>query len=485
MLKAFLSIGGLQVLTLLVLLVRTKGLALLLGPEQVGVMSVVDRLIALFAQGMSLSLPFAALRFLPSRWERGEAEFRDLLRRMQNVLGVTTLGAVAIGLTIVTLRPGWFGQELLPFRAVVLMAFLALPATVFIPFAQNVIAGSFRHNRAMVFALANAVVFTVTALVGVALWGLRGLYALYGVGGLLLAWWVHRRVGGRGRARFSLRLPAQMWRFSAALLVLTILAPYAALFVNYRVLDCCGPQTAGWMQAAVGISISVRTVLGAAHPVFYTPLVNRQAPAAVRMNWANDFQKTLWFIIGILVPPLLLFPHLAVSVLYSTAFRPGATFVLWFVIAEIVMLFAGTYQGLVIAFDRMGYHVAQNVVAQLLVIGMAAVLIPRFGILGAGLATTTGAVFLFVATARYLRSRFELRIPARLLGLGGFVLAALLGCGLLGSALPQWSWTALGIKAAAYAVSVAGLAQFLTRADRGRVRELAGHAYQRLAAVRA
>ena len=71
MLRALLTIGAVQVMTMLVLLVRTKTIAVVLGPEFVGVMAVIDKLLAVIAQTVSLSLPFAAIRFLPARWAAG------------------------------------------------------------------------------------------------------------------------------------------------------------------------------------------------------------------------------------------------------------------------------------------------------------------------------------------------------------------------------------------------------------------------------
>jgi len=64
--RALVSIGLLQFLSMLLLLARTKIVALALGPEGVGVIASLDRVTAVVAQTLSLSLPFAALRFLPA-----------------------------------------------------------------------------------------------------------------------------------------------------------------------------------------------------------------------------------------------------------------------------------------------------------------------------------------------------------------------------------------------------------------------------------
>ena len=86
MLKAIAQIGGLQLLTMLVHLARTKSLAVILGPEWIGVMAVVDRLLGIVVQTASLSLPYAAVRFLPELWTRAPDEFADLVGRMRVVV---------------------------------------------------------------------------------------------------------------------------------------------------------------------------------------------------------------------------------------------------------------------------------------------------------------------------------------------------------------------------------------------------------------
>ena len=68
MFRAFVTIGVLQLITMLLQVVRTKTLAVLLGSEWIGVMGAVDRLLAVIAQTASLSFPFAAVRFLPRLW---------------------------------------------------------------------------------------------------------------------------------------------------------------------------------------------------------------------------------------------------------------------------------------------------------------------------------------------------------------------------------------------------------------------------------
>jgi PST family polysaccharide transporter len=476
MLRILATLGFLQFLTMLALLLRTKGLALLLGPELVGVMAVIDRLLAVFAQTASLSMPFAALRFLPAPWRFDRAEFGRLFQSMLNLLAVLIAAATLLGLGLTLLWPQALGAELLPYRPLLMVAFLTLPAVALVPFVQNAIAGRLEHHRSMLFSLVHAVVLALAALLGVSWRGLSGFYALYAAAGLVLAAsgirWIRASAAtasrsATGLAGFAIRLPGRIWKFALALAGLSFIAPYAALFVYYEVLSALGAETAGWMQAAVGISLSVRALLGSAHTLFLTPNVNQGDDFEERMRWAADFQKSFCVLVAVFVPPLLLFPRVAVSLLYSDAFVPGARFVALFVVMEVVTLLAGTYGALVVAFDHIAFHVFENVTAQLIWIALAAWLIPQQGIAGAALAGTAAQLFLYASTVLFLRLKHGLPIPLRTTALTLFAVASLATTGALGNFYPAHDLRSLSIKGLSYVALLCILSSFLTRSDFG------------------
>jgi PST family polysaccharide transporter len=489
MLKIFLTIGLLQVFTMLVQLLKTKSLALLLGPELVGVMAVIDRLLAVIVQTVSLSLPFAALRFLPALWAEGPLVFRGRFLRMRNVLVVMTGLALAVIVVVTLVRPATWGIHLLPYREILLTAMLGLPVLTMVPFLQSAMAGRLEHNRAMLVALGHAAVLAAAAA-GVLWRGLAGFYLLYAGLGLALVIAASRAVlhmppgspapGLRG-PRFPLALPRPVWRFSGTLLSLSFIAPYAALFVYYRVLRDHGAETAGWMAAAIGIGLAVRGVLGSAHPVFLTPNINRAGTAADRMAWANSFQETFCFLAGAVLPPLLLFPAPAVRILYSHAFVPGATFVGLFVLVEILTLLAGTYGGLVVALDELRFHVIQNVVAQGLIVVAALGLVTPLGILGAGLAVLVAPLFLFLSTTTFLRRRHGVGVPARTALLMGLLAVSVAAAGLAGASWPEFTLPVLGLKAGIYVAVLVLFAVLLTAEERSRLRLLLGELRRRMA----
>lgn len=483
MLKVLLTIGFLQLLTMLVQLVRTKALALMLGPEMVGAMSVIDKLLQVIAQSLSLSLPFAAVRFLPPQWVRDPRAFAALARRMRTILTVLIVAATVIGTAITFAAPAVWGEKLLPYRDALSVAFLTLPVLALVPFLQNAIAGRMQQYQSMVFALLHAVVFTVTGVVGVWWKGLTGFYLMYAALGLALVWWGARRVeavpDGVGESPppdtepMRLGLPVQIWKFAAAMVSLTFLAPYASLAVQYKVLTYFGAGTAGWMQAAVGVSLAVRGVLGSAHAVFLTPQVNKEGTPVDRWYRATEFQKTLCFLVAVTVPPLLLLPQIVVRLLYSSAFLPGAAFVVLFVLVEVLTMLSGTYQALIIAHNHLAYHVAQSVAAQLLLVGVATALIPAHGIIGAGIGALCAPALLYAGTLIFLWRKHGLRVPGRQFALTGFVLAVLAAAGTAGTLFPALTWGTIALKLMMYGTALGALALFLTGEDRRNLARMA------------
>ena len=165
------------------------------------------------------------------------------------------------------------------------------------------------------------------------------------------------------------------------------------------------------MQAAMGVALAVRGVLGSAHPVYLTPHLNKGGSWQERMQWAARFQNTWCLISGVLVPPLLLMANFAIAMLYAPSFLPATPFVYLFVIAEMLAMLAGTYQGIMVAADRLRFHVAQNVAAQLIFIGIAWVSIPRWGIAGAAFGAIASYLFLFFASSIYLALVMRVTAP--------------------------------------------------------------------------
>jgi O-antigen/teichoic acid export membrane protein len=426
----------------------------------VGTISVIDKLTALVAQTLSLSLPFAALRFLPAAL-RESPEAMDLLyRRMRTVLLALIVPATVVCVALSMGTPGIWGTALVTHQRAVTLALAGLPVIGLVPFLTNAYAGGMSHGRSMRFSVAHSGVLLLAAIAaGVGL-GLDGYYGLYAILGTVLVFVAARSVSPRApsvRPPLTLgqafHLPAAVWRAAGALLALTFAAPYAALFVQYTSLRLYGAVASGILQSAIGISLSVRALLGTAHAVFLTPHVNRQAEPEARMAWANEFQRNTVHLFIVALPPLLLFADVALRVMYSGKFVAASSFAALFIAAEVITLLSGTYQALIVAGDRMLFHVLQNLAAQALLAGIAALALPRIGLAGAGLAALAAPIFLFGTTLLFLRRRYAIHVSPDAGRMALLTAAILLVCGAVGSWYPGVAIGVMGAKAAICAVT--------------------------------
>lgn len=457
MIRALVGIGILQFVTMLLLLARTKILAITVGVTGVGTISAVDSTTAVVMQTLSLSLPFAALRFLPAALRESPVETDLLYRKMRMVLVTLFVPAMFLCIGVSILAPSVWGVALLPFRRTVILAFAGLPVIGFVAFLTNAYAGVMGYMHAMRLTIAHAAVMVTAALVAAVGLGVDGFYASYAILGTILIVVAAARLRVPGvtkshraklRLRDAFRLPPAMWRFAAWLMPLTFLAPYAAWFVKYSTLKLYGVSAAGILQGAIGISLSVRTILGAAHAIFLTPNVNRQADSVSRMAWANEFQRTTGLLFALTLPPLLLFSDIALRLLYASSFRAASVFVPLFVAAEVVTMLSGTYQSLIIADDRMSFHVFQNLAAQALLAGVAMIAIPTMGLSGAGIAVLAAPIFMFITTLAFLRRQFGVSISGGAARTSFLAVAILIVAGTIGGRYPGVSVHILGVKTA-------------------------------------
>ena len=160
------------------------------------------------------------------------------------------------------------------------------------------------------------------------------------------------------------------------------------------------------------------------------------------------------------------------SLLYAGSFLPGAKIFFLFVLGDVLYLLGGTYQALVIAANQLRFHVIQNITAQLVMILIAWLTIPRLGMTGAAVATIIAQVLLFASTSAFLALRYGVRPGARTTGVTAYLLAALVVVGVVGAPGLQFSLLGLARAATIEIVVIAGLALFLSRDDWRRVGRL-------------
>lgn len=344
LIRSMLVIGSAQVVNILISIVRMKMLAVFLGPNGVGLLSIYNNLQGIFQQTAGLGMGSSGVRQIAS--SRGE---EATLSRVRLVLFAAHLvqGGMAM-LTVWLLRAPiatWLFEDASRAKEVGLIGiaiFLAL-----LGIAQTALLQGLRRiadlGRVTVLA---ALTGTVAGLVAVWTQGESGLIwfiLVQPMATVLVALHFTRRLPRPTAARLSVAETWEIWKpmakLGAAFMFGGLATTATLLLLRGRISQELGLDAAGHFAAAWGITMTyVGFLLSAMGADYYPRLteVIRDRSSAVRLM--ND-QAQLGLAVG--GPVLLLLIGLApwfITILYSAEFGPAATLLQWQTVGNLFKL---------------------------------------------------------------------------------------------------------------------------------------------------
>ena len=470
------SIGALQVLVMLVALVRSKALSLLLGPGGFGVASTIDQTVTTLAQLGALSLTFTAMKFMSRAHSEGEEAFRasyaTFLRALVGLAFVTT----AIALTVLLVQPRAFGSDMAPYRVALAIGMLGIPASMLAILFINTFASAQLAPQSALVGLLAALSLAVGAIVGQLAGGLPGLYvgtvAAGALNTLVTMAWLRRRLGLQllghaGSVVAWLRASPEIVSYSALLYVAMAAYSVTLLATRYFVFEGLGAVQAGLFQALFSLALTVGAVMGPMNNLFLTPLVNRSIPLEEKLAAANDFTGKMAVLLLAAALPLVLFPELVLTILFSAKFTPAAGMLFLFIGWQCLYQLVNVYVQLLIGLDDIAFVALLTCATYALVALLFPPLIREVGLGGAALALSVGMLASGAGASLRLRLRFGGRLSAALVARIAFVMAAILGAGLLfPRAMGEGSFAGVAARAAYGTVALAALWLFARQDER-------------------
>lgn len=329
----------------------------------------------------------------------------------------------------------------------------------------------------------------VAALVGVSVGGIAGLYwsnllvvVLIAVGLSTYLWRTLDlpTLARQGSVRQALRDNPDVIGFSLILYLTSFASSGALLVVRYALLSNFGEARTGLLQSAISVSAALVLVLSPTNGLFLTPILNREILKAEKLRAAVEFQAKLVPVVGALAAPIVLFPQLVLTVLYSPAFAEVGPLVFLFVVAQVISLLGGVYQALLIGFDDLRAYGAATVVG-FVIIGVGAwLLAPGHGIVGVAMSFLAGNVVTFGLLFMRLATKHRMVAPDRLNLSMAYVVLALALAGFLIGTLDPWQPLVMLLKVGLYGAFLASLAMLTSRdelrrlLDQGRVMLVSG-----------
>src|SRR5215204_4268732 len=161
MLKIILSIGAIQAVAIGIQFIRSKMVAVLLGPAGVGVVSTIDQTVQFAAFVAALSIPLASVKFLSKAHSEGHEAFKKSYAGFFSLLALLSVVGTVFAAGLVFFRPQTFGAEIEKYQMLLLIALISLPTLVLGGFFSNVLAAAQNYRASAALAvIANAVITT-------------------------------------------------------------------------------------------------------------------------------------------------------------------------------------------------------------------------------------------------------------------------------------------------------------------------------------
>jgi O-antigen/teichoic acid export membrane protein len=440
------SLGAIQVAAMCFQLGRAKVAAVTLGPDGVGVISLIDQVAGLVAQICTFSLPFAALKFLSAAHSEGKSAFASLYVAFLRLLLTVSLAGAACGIALLIWWPGVLGNDLSGYTEIGVLALLAVPGMNLVALLTNSMAAAQRAHAAAAYGAYNAAATAVLCTLGVLLDGLRGYYlgtlitlaVLVPVG----LWYLYRR---EELSIFSHRV--SLWRelrhrpdvisFATSLYLISFAMPVVYLIARYAVLNSKGLEATGLLQSAMALSLALTMVMRQANMFYLTPVMNRVGEAEEKFRAAAEYLRAFSLVIAMAAVPIVLFPDWWLPLLYSSRFLAAAPYVYLFVLAQTLELLAGVLLALLIGLGHIATQLWLTLSGLAGLAFIAGALAPRYGIAGVGLGILFDGMVVFVLAAWRLWVLHRIPIVRAVGWLPAGVIVLIASCGIFAVQFPS------------------------------------------------
>ena len=472
MFRAIALIGILQVLTILVQIVRAKVISVTLGPAGLGVVGLIDQLIAMVSTICSLSLPTVVLRIMPRVY--GKPEFaRQYASFLKGVVVTSVVGTVGLA-AVLLFRPAMFGDVATTYSTEIGVALASVPLLALGLLLPNVMAASMQPIGAAFLSFGVAAMAAVAAGAGLLTGGIREIYIAQAIATAALL------AGALVYFKVKLNLPFHDPRASLVGeikarpdIIPTAIAVYASLVgtafallvVRYATAHSMGIDSVGWLQAILSMVLAVGAVLVAMAARYLSPLLNRPSTKEEKFALANLFRRRQLMILIALTLPLVLFADIALTIMFSSKFTGAAAWLPAFLIWQLLVIQNNVQLMLLFSLDEIWTVTIMSIAGSALSALLCVVLIPSFGLTGGALAMIGGAALtMSIASVRLHKHGYSTGRSSLLLG--GYAIVVLLAAPYL---LQGEGIALFALKAVICAILVGGLWVFLDQDEKAAI----------------
>ncbi len=343
-LKSSSIIGGASVINILIGLVRTKLIAVLLGPPGVGLVSLYTGLMSTATAVATMGIGTVGTRQIAEALSQDDAHALAVVRRAMfwGALLLASAGALVV----------WSLREVLAVKVLggaehsLIVGWLAVGVALSVAGASQgaLIQGMRRIGDMARLSVYGSVLNTVLGVALLWLWGQAGLVAYVLVGPLvsfLLGHWYVLRLPKAASDPIAVQELAHQWqmllRLGIPFMGAGLVGALVQLWIRVEVGNTLGAESLGHFQAASTISMQyISFVLGAMGADYYPRLTSviHDHKAATRLVNAQT-EIALLLSAPVFIAMFGLTPWV-VHLLYSSVFTPAVAVLRWQILADVL-----------------------------------------------------------------------------------------------------------------------------------------------------
>lgn len=399
-LKSSALIGASSAITIAIGIVRTKAMAVFLGPAGFGLMGVYGSIVDLAQSIAGMGINSSGVRQIAAATGSGDtnriAQTVAVLRKMSVALGI--VGAVLLGALSWQVSNITFGTH----ERAAAVAFLSL-AVLFrlVSAGQGALLQGMRHISDLAkMNVFGAVSGTVASIVFVYFWQEDGVVlALVAIAAMsvVTSWWYSRNV----RIQTPVMTAAEMREETAALLKLGfafmasgILIMGAAYAVRMMVIRLVSLEAAGYYQAAWTLGgLYVGFILQAMGADFYPRLTAAAHDHESCNRLVNEQTQISLLLAGPGVLATLVFAPLATSFFYTAEFHVAGDVLRWICLGMALRVISWPMGFIIVAKGEQSIFFWVELAWTVVNVGFSWLCIQSFGLTGAGIAFFGSYVF--------------------------------------------------------------------------------------------
>lgn len=452
--KSSAMIGGASMVNIAIGIIRTKAMALLLGPAGVGLMGLFQSTVDVAFSVVSMGINCSGVRQIAASAGSGKQEriarTSAVLRRMVWVLAV--LGAVLMVAFSRQIASVTFGSD----EHAVAIALLSL-AVVFRLFADAEVAliqGLRRIADLARMSILGALAGTAAGIALVFWLGEEGIVpAMISVAAATSAsaWWYGRKIKLERPVMTAVQVRREataLLRLGVAFMISGLLVMGTAYAVRAMILHRVGIDAAGLYQASWTLgSLYVGIILQAMGADFYPRLTGIADDNRECNRLVNEQAKVSLLLAGPGVIATITLAPLVVTLFYSAEFAEAVDILRWICLGMALRVVSWPMGFVILAKNAQRFFLASEIAWTAVHLSLAWFCVDKFGAAGAGMAFFGSYVFHSLMTYVLVRllSGFRWSADNRKVELIVLLLIAVAFAGF--SFLPFWWATSLGIVA--------------------------------------